>query len=179
VRERRDQCALLLAYTTGLRRAELVSLTVDQLSCERGVSRHSDVWSLTVGGPGKDARTLPIPATAMTALREYLSARALPSDPRACRQGTPLLADARGVGPLTAHGLTYVFKKLFERAATKLVVKDSAGAEHLGRATTHWLRHSYAVHALDSGVDLRDLQGSLGHARLATTAAYPLAKRTR
>jgi hypothetical protein len=107
------------------------------------------------------------------------SDRGLSSDPRACWPGTPLLADARGVRSLTAHGLTYVFKKLFERAATKLVVKDAVAAEHLGRATTHWLRHSYAVHALDSGVDLRDLQGSLGYARLATTAAYPLAKRTR
>ena len=178
VRERRDQCALLLAYTTGLRRAELASLTVDQLSCERGISRHADAWNLTVGGPGRDARTLPIPATVMTALHEYLSDRGFPSDPRACGQGTPLLADARGVRPLTAHGLTYVFKKLFERAAAKLVIKDSTAAEHLGRATTHWLRHSYAVHALDSGVDLRDLQGSLGHARLATTAAYPVPKRT-
>jgi site-specific recombinase XerD len=114
----------------------------------------------------------------MTALHEYLSDRGLPFDPRVCRQGTPLLADARGVRSLTAHGLTYVFKKLFERAAAKLVIKDSTAAEHLGRATTHWLRHSYAVHALDSGVDLRDLQGSLGHARLATTAAYPVPKRT-
>jgi site-specific recombinase XerD len=114
----------------------------------------------------------------MTALHEYLSDRGLPSDPRACPQGTPLLTDARGARPLTAHGLTYVLKKLFERAAAKLIVKDSAAAEHLGHATTHWLRHSYAIHALDSGVERRDLQGSLGHARLATTAAYPLAKRT-
>jgi site-specific recombinase XerD len=115
----------------------------------------------------------------MTALREYFIDRGLPSDLGKCLPGTPLLTDARGARPLTAHGITYVFKKLFERAASTLVDKDPAAAERLRRATTQWLRHSYAVHELDSGVAVRDLQARLGHARLATTAAYKLSKRAR
>jgi site-specific recombinase XerD len=177
LRKRRDQCALLVAYTTGLRREELASLTVEQLSRGQDVNGHLDDWQLTIGGADRDARTLSIPSEVMTVLHEYFIDRELPSDLGKCLPGTPLLTDARGVRPLTAHGLTYVFKKLFERAASTLVDKDPAAAERLRRATTQWLRHSYAAHVLDSGVALRDLQVRLGHARLATTAAYKLGKR--
>jgi len=158
VRERRDQCALLLAYTTGLRRAELASLTEEQLSCERGASRplgylERNRW-IYQAGTRECFRYQP---TVTTALHEYLSNRRPPSDPRACRQGTPLLADARGVRPLTAHGLTMSSRSCSSEPRLSWPLKIQP--QHLGRATTHWLRHSYAVHALDSGVDFRDLQG--------------------
>lgn len=177
LREYRDQCALLLAYATGLRRAELAALTTDHLSCLDGESGYPDTWAITVGGALEVTRVLPIPAMLITLLQDYFIARSLSSDPVAWPPGTPVLADSLGRRALTAHGLGYVFKKMFERASAELGVENPAAAGQLACASTHWLRHSYANHALCSGVDLRDLRSSLGHARLATTAAYPLGDR--
>lgn len=179
VRERRDQCALLLAYATGLRRAELAALTTDHFACTRSEREGCDVWEITIGdgGAGQMTRTLPLSTALITLLRDYFVDRSLPSDPRAWPAGTPVLADASGRFALTAHGLGYVFKKMFERASAELRVANPTAAERLARASTHWLRHSYANHALTSGADLRDLRCNLGHARLATTAAYPLRER--
>jgi len=177
LRERRDECALMLAYATGLRRAELASLTTENLCCALGGTGDRDLWEIRIAGTLGVKRTLPLPMTLTTRLQDYFAARALPRNPHRCLPGTPVLSDARGRRPVTAHGLGYIFKKIFERTSGEMAVADPVAADLIARATTHWLRHSYANHALDSGADLPDLSRKLGHARLATTATYPRRKR--
>ncbi|WP_414442405.1 phage integrase family protein [Burkholderia sp. 22PA0106] len=52
-------------------------------------------------------------------------------------------------------------------------------AADLARASTHWLRHTFANHGLDAGADIRDMQTILGHASLATTTQYTKADTAR
>jgi site-specific recombinase XerD len=54
---------------------------------------------------------------------------------------------------------------------------NHAAAARLARASTHWLRHTHASHALASGVRIQDAQQNLGHASLATTTAYVTTER--
>ena len=49
---------------------------------------------------------------------------------------------------------------------------DAKGAERLAKASTHWMRHSHASHAIAAGMPIEIAQQNLGHASLATTTAY-------
>ena len=49
---------------------------------------------------------------------------------------------------------------------------DAKGAERLAKASTHWMRHSHASHAIASGMPIEIAQQNLGHASLATTTVY-------
>ena len=100
---------------------------------------------------------------------------------------------------LSASMLYQMFKEFFEKASVELRVQaerehmqadavrgDSAAARHhgerrrrlkeasekLAQASTHWLRHSYAMHFAESGCSQHDLQRLLGHARSSTTEVY-------
>jgi len=46
------------------------------------------------------------------------------------------------------------------------------GAERFAKASTHWMRHSHASHAIASGMPIEIAQQNLGHASLATTTVY-------
>lgn len=180
LRERRDHCALLLAYATGLRRAELASATTSDLSRAVVRGRVSEgSWELRVVGNRGVTRAIPIPDAALAALQDYFDARALPRDFLACPPGTPLLMPARGAAGISAHGLGYAFKQIFERAAKQLSATNLGGARALRVASTHWLRHSYANHALDSGSEVRAVSEVLGHASLSTTRIYVKSARVR
>ena len=49
---------------------------------------------------------------------------------------------------------------------------DAKGAERFARASTHWMRHSHASHAIAGGMPIEIAQQNLGHASLATTTVY-------
>ena len=49
---------------------------------------------------------------------------------------------------------------------------DAKGAERLAKASTHWMRHSHASHAIAGGMPIEIAQQNLGHASLATTTVY-------
>jgi site-specific recombinase XerD len=73
---------------------------------------------------------------------------------------------------LTSTAIYLVVKDTFSHAAEALRGTDPAGADKLGRASTHWLRHTAATHQADAGNDLRFIQRNLRHASLETTAIY-------
>ena len=56
---------------------------------------------------------------------------------------------------------------------------DGKGAERFAKASTHWMRHSHASHAIASGMPIEIAQQNLGHASLATTTIYVTTEKRR
>jgi site-specific recombinase XerC len=170
--EQRDHFALLLAYATGLRRAELVAATTGALSRKGLDAALDDAWRLQVEGKGRRARQVPIPHRLMAALSDSLQHRPTPLTLETAPGATPLIAHLKTGLPLTPDALARLYKRIFERAAQQLDGTNPGAANDLRGASTHWLRHTHANHALDAGSDLRDVQASLGHATRSITALY-------
>lgn len=134
---------LALAYAAGLRVSEIVTLRVGDC----------DLPELTVHikqAKGQKDRISIMPET----LREELSRL------MAGKGGdAPVFASARG-GALT----TRTAQKIFEHALAKTGIRKPA--------TFHSLRHSFATHLLENGVDVRFVQELLGHQNIRTTQRY-------
>lgn len=118
-------------------------------------------------------RVVPMPARLMDALRALLQRTpggplTLDSAPR----DMPLLASTTTGRAMTADGIGLMYKRIFAQAAARLETRYPGAAADLQRASTHWLRHTHANHALDAGSDLRDVKDQLGHASLGTTTLY-------
>ncbi|KVN49359.1 phage integrase family protein [Burkholderia ubonensis] len=171
----RDAFLLLFAYATGLRRAELAAATTGALTR----SALDDAWSLKVVGKGRRARTVPMPRRLIDALRAQLRARPVPLTLETAPADTPLIAHLVTGEPLHPDVVGRLFKGIFARAADQLAIAYPNAAADLRRASTHWLRHTFANHGLDAGADIRDMQELLGHASLGTTTLYTKADAVR
>jgi len=135
---------LATAYGTGLRLSELVHLRPEDIHSERMLIR------VNLGKGHKDRYTL-LSKQLLKELRAYW---------RHDRPGTWLFAKQDHSGPMpvkTAQEIYYTAKK-------------RSGITH-GHGI-HTLRHSFASHLLESGIDLLILQRLLGHTNLATTSTY-------
>lgn len=144
---------LEIAYGSGLRVSELVSLEVGALSRDPPV--------VTVLGKGGKPRSVPLLASAFRAFEAYLSVRER-FIPKHRRGSSPYLfpSSARR-GHLTRQR----FGQLLKQAA------GQAGLD--ARALSpHKLRHAFATHLLAGGADLRAIQSMLGHADITTTQIY-------
>lgn len=145
----RDRALLELAYATGMRVSELVSVTFQDILFADGVAR--------VFGKGAKERLVPVGRRALGAVALY--AREIrPTLDRGKGRGV-LFLNARGT-PLTRVGAWGIIKATARRAA---ITK---------RVTPHTLRHTFATHLLEGGADLRAVQEMLGHADLSTTQLY-------
>lgn len=145
-------CLIELAYASGLRVSELVSLKLDALA--------RDPAFVLVKGKGGKERLAPLNDQARSAVRAYLSVRSefLPKGDDA----NPWLFPSRGAGGrLTRRRLG----QLLDEAAT------AAGLDP-ARVSPHVLRHAFATHLLEGGADLRVVQTLLGHADVSTTQIY-------
>ena len=146
---------------------------------------------LRVVGKGQKVREVPMPIDVVAELAKYLVSRGLDPDPEeGSNQGTRLLGKASdaaerapglcsallGADPREGIAATTLYdqiKAFFCDCA--LVLKgqgDARGAERLSRASTHWMRHSHASHAIAGGMPIEVAQQNLGHASLATTTIY-------
>jgi site-specific recombinase XerD len=151
--ELRDRAMFELAYSSGLRAEELVSLELADID--------HDGEQVRVEGKGRKTRFVPVGEPAMAALRAYLER----ARPELAHQAPPAAPPAavflsRRGRPL---GTSDVRRRL--RVWTR-----RAGAA--GEATPHSLRHSFATHLLDGGADLRAIQEMLGHASVSSTQIY-------
>ena len=145
----RDTALLQVLYTTGMRVSEAVSLQVTDVDLEEGL--------LHCSGKDSSVRDLPMDAETKIILENYLEN----GRPHLLknREETALFLNHRG-SQLTRQGLW-------------LIIKAYASEANLSaRVTPHTLRHSFAAHKLDSGVELRDIQHLLGHANISTTQIY-------
>lgn len=172
VRMQRDAFVLLLAYATGMRRAELAAATTGDLTRKALDGALEDAYVLRVDGKGRRRREVPMPAKLLDLLRAELRARAEPIALETAPADTPLVAHVVTGAALHPNTIGALFKQIFARAAEQLEVSYPGAAADLRRASTHWLRHTFANHGLDAGADIRDMQALLGHASLATTTHY-------
>ena len=145
---RRDRAFLELLYASGLRVSEACGLELDDLDL--------DGRSVRVTGKGRKTRLVPIHARAIAALRDWLAARNSVAEDDA---GEHVFLGDRG-GPLSDRSA----RRLVERAA-----KQGAVGQHVH---PHRLRHGFATHLLDRGLDLRIIQELLGHSSISTTQVY-------
>ena len=156
--------ALVLLYTAGLRRGEVLRLTLDDLDAQSGVIRVRE-------SKFHKSRLVPLSASAHRELRRYLRARTAACDDN--RPSAPLLCNrSRGWRPYTGSGLSAGIGRLFELAG----VRDVQGR----RPRVHDLRHSFAVQALmrlyERGADVQSglphIALYLGHVSIVSTAYY-------
>lgn len=142
-RNRKHKLLLALAYGSGLRVSEAVSLKVEDL----------DLSELTIHikqAKGQKDRITVIPEKLVSGLKKMISGKV---------QKDYLFASNRG-GKLTTRTAQKVFHNALKVSKIKKI------------ATFHSLRHSFATHLLENGVDTRYVQELLGHHNIRTTQRY-------
>ena len=140
----RDRVLLQVAYGCGLRLNELLHLRVADIDSARMVLHVRQ-------GKGAKDRLVPLSLRLLEELRAYW---------RLCRPRTWLFPGQTADGTMTSSNVQRRFGRLVRRVGlTK-------------RCSMHTLRHSYATHLLEAGVDVLTLKALLGHASLQTTARY-------
>lgn len=171
----------LLNFTsmTGLRLAELTAAKLGWLRMEQ-LDEGEWVWSMKVLGKRGKWREVPLPDSAVDAVRAYLTARGLDAgNPLANDPEAPLVAKLSQEEPLTAARIHDILVAAFERCAEAVWTTDKRAAERIREASAHWLRHTYGADLVARGVPQGVLQANLGHESLATTSIYVRADKAR
>ena len=145
----RNRAILELLYACGLRASELVGLTLDDVRLDEAFLRCT--------GKGSKQRVVPIGATAVGALRDYL------------RDARPALAGEKGD---TSFFLTKRGTGMCRETLWRIVEAAADKAGLAGEVHPHTLRHCFATHLLSHGANVRAIQEMLGHADIATTQIY-------
>ena len=144
----RDRAMLELLYATGIRVTELVGLNIEDINLHTGVLHCNN---------GKNERTIPVYSTAISAISDYLTrVRNMLVGPES---GKALFINLNGKR-LTRQGFWKIIKEYAEQAN---IIKE---------ITPHTLRHSFALHLLENGAELKDIQIMLGHADISSTQIY-------
>ncbi len=148
---RRDRILLLLLYNTGARASEIAGLQIQDVSLGSRVSIH-------IRGKGRKNRSVPLWNKTARLLRTWL--KELDGKPV-----SPLLPNARG-NPLTRSGITQRLAHAVQQATTSEPSLQSQ------RISPHLIRHTTAMHLLQSGVELTVIAMWLGHESIQTTHQY-------
>lgn len=144
----RDRAMLELLYASGIRVSELISLKISDVNL--------DIGYLNCSHHGT-SRVVPIYSLAVDAIKVYITrGRSRLSEIK----DTDILFLNQGGQMLTRQGFWKIIKYYKERAG---IQKD---------ITPHTLRHSFAIHLLENGADLKSIQEMLGHADISSTQIY-------
>lgn len=135
-------CALTL-YTLGLRLQEGIHLKPEHIVASQMLVR--------VVAKRNQERAIPLPPSLLQALRAFW---------RTHRHPVWIFPSTHRNGPITRQSMSAAFRSARQRAGLS------------DQATVHSLRHSFATHLLESGVDLRTVQILLGHASIRSTQIY-------
>lgn len=154
------------SYSTGLRSNELIDVRLDAMR----VPSENDWW-LLVQGKGAKTRRVVVPQIAREALQRYLTQRHLVAEPYQWDERQPILASIDNE-PISTARLWAITKRFFEIAAAQIAESSPHLAGKLKDASTHWIRHTHASHALELGADLTSVRDNLGHANITTTSTY-------
>jgi integrase/recombinase XerD len=147
------RACLTTIYACGLRLLEGAHLQIPDID--------SDRMLLHIHGKGKKDRYVPLPEPTLQMLRAFWRTHRSPVwlFPAPTRHGLAHSLAHHG-GPVTRSSLQSAFRAALKRTG---IVK---------RAHVHTLRHSYATHLLEAGVNLRIIQDNLGHGSARTTQIY-------
>jgi site-specific recombinase XerD len=147
----RDRVLLMLLYNTGARVSELAGLQVQDLSLESRMSVH-------IRGKGRKNRSVPLWRQTVKMLRSWLRQLDSAAD-------SPLLPNSRG-NRMSRSGVAQRLSLAVKRAEPGCFALQSA------RISPHTIRHTTAMHLLQSGVDLSVIAMWLGHETIQTTHQY-------
>ncbi|MFK7906886.1 MAG: tyrosine-type recombinase/integrase [Chitinophagales bacterium] len=139
----KHKCILLLIYSAGLRRSEVINLKVKDIQKARN-------YVFVKGGKGKKDRYTLLSEKVLRYLRAYYKEQ----------KPVDWLFEGQYGGQYSPTSV----QKIFTAAKLKSKVNSYA--------TVHTLRHSFATHLLERGVDLRYIQKLLGHDSIKTTEIY-------
>lgn len=148
---RRDHVLLLTLYNSGARVSEIIALQPHQV-------HFGTCTFLELSGKGRKARSVPLWPQTARALQSWfreLQGKSL----------TPAFPSARGT-PLSRDGVQYILQQAVQRAA------PTCPSLSTKRISPHSLRHSTAMHLLQSGVDMAVIALWLGHESIETTHVY-------
>lgn len=145
--QRRDLAMIEILYGCGIRISECCALDIQDYDSSQGLLQIRK-------GKGAKERVVPVGDKAISAMDEYLAVRLR----YASSEESALFVTEKG-------------KRVYPRLVQRLLAKKAlvVAAPHV---TPHMLRHSYATHLLDEGLDLRTIQELLGHSSLSSTQIY-------
>lgn len=144
----RDKAMLEVMYATGMRVSELIELNVFDVNLEQGVIKCTTA---------KKTRVVPLYPVALRALTIYI---------RDIRESM-LASDDEPALFVNVNG-----SRMSRQGFWKLLKHYQAAAHIDKEITPHTLRHSFAVHLLENGVDLGSLQELMGHCDISSTQMY-------
>lgn len=139
----KHKCILMLLYSAGLRRSELLNLTPSNIDSERMIIH-------ILGAKGRKDRISLLSEDLLKLLREYYK----------IYKPEKYLFEGQQRGKYSPTSVANILKKSAKLADIKKNV------------TPHMLRHSFATHLLEQGTDLRYIQELLGHSSSKTTEIY-------
>lgn len=144
----RDKAMLEVLYATGIRVSELIGLNIDDVSLPGSFIRCES---------GEKTRIIPIYPEALQSLHEYIDS-----------------VRPKMIAVPTEHSLfvNVSGERMSRQGFWKIIKYYQEKAEINKDITPHTLRHSFAVHLLENGADLRSIQEMLGHADISSTQIY-------
>ena len=142
-RNLKHKCILMTLYSGGLRRSELINLTISDIDSQKMLIK------VTNSKGGKDRYTL-LSENLVKQLRDYYK----------LYKPKYWLFEGQGGGQYSATSIEKIFRK---------ALKEANINKH---ATPHTLRHSFATHLLEQGISLLYIKELLGHSSTKTTEIY-------
>ena len=144
----RDRLILEILYSTGVRRSELMALTLEDINFQRK--------EIKILGKGQKERLIPFGTVLQQSLADFIALRKIEFPNSAT---THLLLTEKG-------------KPLYPKLVYNVVHKYLSLVSTADRRSPHTLRHSFATHLSENGAELNAIKSLLGHANLAATQIY-------
>ena len=143
-----EEMLILLLYSTGIRRSEIINLKESDLDKERMVLR--------IFGKGKKERYIPVNSTLVEKMETFIAFK------------------HRCINEIVNENifLTESGKPLYPKMVYNIVNRFLNTIPNLERRSPHILRHTFATHLVDAGADINAVKMLLGHSSLAATQVY-------
>ena len=145
----RDKNIILLFYTTGIRRAELINLKITDIDFHKK--------ELKVLGKRNKQRIIPLLSKTLESIQEYISVKQKFFETK----------------PVDAYFfVTKKGKKMYDVLVYRIINSYLSRVSVKHKKSPHMLRHTFATHLLNNGADLNAIKELLGHSSLAATQIY-------